>query len=315
MSSFGQSSSRISRTKRAKSGKNLTHDEEVQALVERAKGIVWLFYCESDTTYFDLRYGHGAWPKDCTVMDKLCAMEKDEIVLNFDGVELTCSLVMKGTKEEVALAREKVSRKLVAAAASNRVLKNVSNRSLVIDDSSDEENDPVAMSGEDEQYQNHQPEVSPVSHGYESPVSDVEPSQRKDGGLLLDSPQQMPMPLISKKMLFTDPTRRRKNPAIDLESDPKPPVAKMTPESHQFAALLSTVIEKHTAALERMNATHSRAMTDMMATMRKERKDHLRSQQETARLVAAVQGRLLREHPVKYDRVRTGGNGEAVAEM
>ena len=182
----------------------------------------------------------------------------------------------EGTKEEVALAKEKVSRKLVAAAASNRVLKNVSNRSLVIDDSSDEENDPVAMSGEDEQYQNHQPEVSPVSHGYESPVSDVEPSQRKDGGLLLDSPQQMPMPLISKKMLFTDPTRRRKNPAIDLESDPKPPVAKMTPESHQFAALLSTVIEKHTAASDRMNATNSRATTDMMATMRTERKDHIR---------------------------------------
>ncbi len=53
-----------------------------------------------------------------------------------------------------------------------------------------------------------------------------------------------------------------------------------------------------------------------MATMRKERKDHLRSQQETARLVAAVQGRLLKEHPVKYDRAsRTGGDGEAVAEM
>ncbi len=283
--------SRHSRTKRVKSGKNLTHDEELKALVERAEGLSWLFYCESDTSYFDLRYGHGAWPKDCTVMEKLCALEKDEFVLNFDGVELTCSLVMKGTKEEVALAREKVSRKLVAAAASNRVLKNVSNRSLVIDDSSDEENDPVAMSGEDELYQNHQPEVSPVSHGYESPVSDVEPSQRKDGGLLLDSPEQMP--IISKKMLFTDPTRRRKK----LTSDPKPPAAKMTPESHQFAALLSTVIEKHTAALERMNATNSRAMTDMMATMRKERKDHLRSQQETARLVAAVQGILLKEYP------------------
>ena len=117
-------------------------------------------------------------------------------------------------------------------------------------------------------------------------------------------------------MLFTDPTRRRKNPTIDLESDPKPPAAKMTPESHQFAAILSTVIKKHTAALEQMNATNSRAMHDMMATMRKERKDHLRSQQETARLVAAVQGRLLKEHPVKYDRAsRTGGDGEAVAEM
>ncbi len=44
---------------------------------------------------------------------------------------MTCSLVIKGSKEEVAVAKQNVSKKLDAAAESNRVLKNITNGSIL----------------------------------------------------------------------------------------------------------------------------------------------------------------------------------------